>query len=197
MEDNGKKTFPGERRKHKRFDLSLVLAFQWGTKKDTLRTVDVSLGGIRIQTDTPIPIDEKLDLIILIEDGAIKPVGKVVRANPISNRMFDVGICFEDISHQCLNRLEEFLHGVTPQGDRAKPEKSLDQSILEAVESQPFELDKLKVNFLSWLSQSYPVDYQRYAHRPEIGMNEILDFLKSKGVDNLNIYYLMKSLRGG
>jgi hypothetical protein len=41
------------------------------------------------------------------------------------------------------------------------------------------------------------LDYERYAHRPEIRENDIRDFLKSKGVDQVDIHYLLNSLRVG
>ena len=197
MEGTEKPPFPRERRRHKRFELSLALAYQWGMTKGTLRTIDLSLGGVKIQTDGPIPVDERLDLIILFENEAIKPMGRVVRSNQSSIRKFDVGICFETISQQCFKRLERFLHRITPKGEAANREKPLDESDLTGLESKSFELDRLKGNFLRWLNKSYPGDYQRYAHRPVIGENEVWDFLKSKGIDKVNIYYLVKSLRGG
>ena len=197
MEGIGKTSFRRERRRHKRFDLSLALAYQWGMARGTFRTVDLSLGGVKIQSDIPIPVDESLDLVILIENEAVKPMGRVVRSDPSSNRKYDVGICFETISHQCLIRLDRFLHGITLKGEERKREEALDESGLKGLESKPFELDGLKANFLTWLYKSYPRDYQRYAYQPEIRENEIRDFLKSKGIDEVNIYYLIKSLRGG
>jgi len=197
MEGIGKTSFPRERRRHKRFELSLALAYQWGMTKGTLRTVDLSLGGVKIQSDIPIPVDERLDLIILIENEAVKPMGRVVRSNASSNRKYDVGICFETISHQCLIRLDRFLHGITLRGKQGKRKEALDKSDRERLGLQSLELDRLKTNFLRWLHKSYPGDYQGYAHRPEIGQNEIRNFLKNKGIDAVNIHYLMKSLRGG
>ena len=197
MEEVGTTSLPRERRRHKRFELSRALAYKWGMTKGILRTVDLSLGGVKIQTDSPIPVGEKVDLILLLEYEAIKPMGKVVRSNPSSNRKYDVGICFETISHQCLKRLERFLHGTTLKDKLAKREKALDQSGLKGLESRSFELDKLQGNFLRWLYKSYPGDYQRYARQPKIGENVIMDFLKSKGVDQVNIHYLLRSLRGG
>jgi hypothetical protein len=190
-----KTSFPNERRRYPRFDFSLALAYQWGNKKDTLRIVDLSLGGIKIQTGNPIPVDESLDLIILLENEVIKPVGKVVRSDAIASRMYDVGICFESISEQCVSRLEEFLHGIVLEGDQAKREQSPGQSGLEGLESKCLELDRVRVNFLRWLHKSYPGDYQRYERQPRIGENDIRDFLKSKGIDRINIYYLMRSLK--
>ena len=195
MEEVEKRSFHTERRKYPRFELSRALAFQWGMTKGTLRTIDVSLSGIKIQTDSPIPVDDRLDLIILLEYEAIKPMGKVIRSNLSSNGKYDVGICFETISDQCLKRLERFLHGTTLKEKLAEREKALDQSTLEGLEPKPFELDRLRANFLRWFHKSYPEDYQRYARQSKISENEIRDFMKSKGLDNLSIYYLMKSLR--
>jgi hypothetical protein len=167
-----------------------------GHDKGTLRTVDVSLGGIKIQTDIPIPVDERLDLIILIENEAVKPMGRVVRSDLSSNRKYDVGICFETISHQCLIRLDRFLHGIALKGERGKRKEALDKSDRESLGLQSLELDRLKANFLRWLYKSYPGDYQRYAHRPEIGEDEIKDFLKSKGIDTVNMHYLDEVIEG-
>lgn len=197
MEGIRKSLFTKERRRHKRFELSLTMAYQWGMVKGTLRTIDVSLGGVRIQTETPIPVDERLDLIILFENQAIKPVGKVVRSSPSSNQRHDIGIRFETISHQCLEQLERFLNGIPGEGKRANWEKARDESKSQGLESKPLQLDRLRGNFLRWVHHSYPGDYQRYAHRPVIGESEVWDFLRSKGIDKINIYYLMKSLKGG
>jgi hypothetical protein len=165
--------------------------------RGTLRTSDVSLGGVKIQADIPMPVDERLELIILLENEAIRPRGRVVRSNPSSNRKYDVGICFETISHQCLERLEHFL-GVTPgKTGEANRQKVLDESAVAGSVPKPFESGGLKGSFLGWLRQSYPGDLERYAHRNVIGEREIWDFLKSKGIDKVNIYYLMKSLKGG
>jgi hypothetical protein len=197
MDEDQDQSFRRDRRRHIRFVISLPLAYQWRTTKDTLRTIDISLGGVKIQTDSPIPIDETIDLTILMENEAINPVGRVIWSNLRSDWMFDVGICFESISDQCLDRLEQFLHGTTIEGDRAKRGNSVDQSFLEALDSRPHELNKLRGNFLRWLSKSYPADYKRYAGETVIGVYEIQTFLKNKGIDSLNIYYLIKSLREG
>jgi hypothetical protein len=197
MEEARRTSLHGERRRYPRFELSQALAYQWGVTKGTLRTVDLSLGGIKIQTDSPIPVDERWDLILLLKYEVIKPVGKTVWSNPSSYRKYDVGICFDTISHQCLKRLERFLNGTTLREELAKREKALDQSGLRVLESKSFELDRLRANFLRWLHRSYPWDYGRYADRPEIGENEVRDFLRIKGIDQFNVHYLLKSLRGG
>lgn len=193
----GRSRFPTERRRYPRFALPLALAYTCGATKDTLRTVDVSLGGTRIQTDRPIPVDERLNLIILFENEAIKPLGKVVRSSQSTNRKYDVGISFETMSHQCLKRVRRFLDGMAQKRGAADRGKDLDQSSLRRLQSKSFELDRLRHNFLTLLHKSYPWDYERYAVRPEIGTNEVRDFLRSKGIDQYNVHYLLKSLRCG
>ena len=84
-----------------------------------------------------------------------------------------------------------------PTKDQAKGKKLLDQSDIEMLESIRPRSERLREHFLSWLSQSHPGDFQRYADRPEISEDEIKDFLKSKGIDMLNVHYLMRFLRGG
>jgi hypothetical protein len=194
MEELGRRSFYTDRRSYPRFELSQALAYQWGLTKGTLRTVDVSLGGVRIQTERPIPVDGRLDLIILFQNEAIKPTGKVVRSVPSSNRKYDVGIYFEGISHCSLERLDRFLKGTTLREKLAKRNRALSQPGLEGLNLESFESDRLRANFLGWLHKSYPVDYQRYAHQSRMSENEIRAFLKRKGIDDLNIHYLMKSL---
>ena len=193
----GRSRFPTERRRYPRFELPLALAYECGATKGTLRTVDVSLGGTKIQNDRPIPVDEMLNLIILLENEAIKPLGRVVRSMQSSNRKYDVGISFESMSHQWLTRLKRFLDGMVQKRGAADRGNGFDESSLRRLQSKSFESDRLRLNFLKWLHRSYPWDYARYAYRLDIGGNEVRDFLRSKGIDQYNVHYLLKSLRGG
>jgi hypothetical protein len=45
--------------------------------------------------------------------------------------------------------------------------------------------------------RTYPWDYEKYAARPEIGENEIRDFLRIKEFDQVDTSYLLKSWKGG
>ena len=193
-EEMKRSRFPTERRRYPRFALPLALAYMCGATKDTLRTIDVSLGGTRIQPDRPIVVDERLNLIILFENEAIKPVGKVVRSGQWPNRKYDVGISFEAMSRQCVKRLARFLDGMAGKRASADWGKDLDQSRLRRLQPESFESDRLRRNFLTWVHKSYPWDYERYAVRPEIGTNDVRDFLRNKGIDQVNIHYLLKSL---
>jgi len=197
MEVVGRTSYSTERRRHPRLKLSQALAYEWGETGGTVRTVDLSLGGIKIQTDSPIPVDERLDLILVLDYEAINPVGKIVWSKPSSGGRYDVGISFETISHRCLNRLERFLEEIVVREKLARRQKDLDQSGPEGLESRSLESNRLRFNFLRWLHKSYPWDYESYTDRPQIGENEIMDFLRSKGFDQVDTDYLLKSLKGG
>ena len=80
---------------------------------------------------------------------------------------------------------------------QAEGEKLFGQSGLSDLEAKPLESGRLKDDFLRWLSRSYPTDFRIYASRLGVSENEIRDFLKGKGMDMFNIYYLIKSFRGG
>ena len=101
------------------------------------------------------------------------------------------------MSHWCLKRLERVLKGAALREKFAKLEKNLDQSGPEGLESKSLESDRLRFSFLRWLHKSYPWDYARYADRPQIGENEIRDFLRSRGFDQVDVDYLLESLRVG
>ena len=158
MEEVGRMSFHTERRSHPRFGLSQALAYQWGMTKGTLRTVDLSLAGIRIQTDSPMPADERFDLILLLDYEAIRLVGKRIWSNPLPHRKFDVGISFEAISQHFLERLDQFLKGTTLKDKPAKREKVLGQSGPEDLNAKSFESDRLRSSFLGWNRDEY------YAH---------------------------------
>ncbi len=128
MQEIGTILLARERRKHPRFELTQPLAYRWDMIKATFRTVDLSMGGIRIHTNSPMAVGERLNLIMLLQYGVIKPRGKVVWSNLSWNRKYDIGICFETISHQCLQRLTRFLEGTTLRNKLAQGEKALDQS---------------------------------------------------------------------
>jgi hypothetical protein len=45
--------------------------------------------------------------------------------------------------------------------------------------------------------RTYLWNYEKYAARPEIGENEIRDFLRIKEFDQVDTSYLLKSWKGG
>ncbi|NIS60348.1 MAG: hypothetical protein GTO13_06525 [Proteobacteria bacterium] len=123
MQEIGTILLARERRKHPRFELAHPLAYRWDMAKAIFRTVDLSMGGMRVHTNGPMAVGERLNLIMLLQYEVIKPRGKVVWSNPSSNRKYDSGISFETISHQCLQRLTRFLKETALRNKRAQGRK--------------------------------------------------------------------------
>jgi hypothetical protein len=94
------------------------------------------------------PADERLDLILLLDYGAVRLAGKTVWAKALPHRKFDVGISFETISRHVLERLDRFLKGTTVRDKLAKRETVLGQSGLEGFNAKSFESDRLRSGFL-------------------------------------------------
>jgi hypothetical protein len=117
--------------------------------------VDLSLGGVKIQTDSPMPVDERLDIILLADYETVELVGKIVWAKPLPHRKFDIGISFETISHQSFEQLDRLLKGTTPRDKPERREKDFDQSGPEDVNAQSFESDRLRNSFLGWKQDAY------------------------------------------
>ena len=109
--------------------------------------MDLSLGGVKIQTDSPMPGDERVDIIHLVDYETVRLVGKIVWAKPLPHRKFDIGISFETISHQSFERLDRFLKGTTLRDEPSKREKVLGQSGLEDLNAESSESDRLRGSF--------------------------------------------------
>lgn len=148
-------SFDTEKRKYPRFELSQALAYRCGTTKGTLLTGDLSLGGVKIQTASPMPADERLDIMLLVDFETVRLVGKIAWVRPLPYRKFEIGISFETISHQSFERLDRFLKTTTPRDEPAEREKDLGQSGPEGVNTKSDESDRLRSGFLGWKRDEY------------------------------------------
>jgi hypothetical protein len=155
MEEVEQMSFHPEKRMYPRFELSQALAYRCGTTKGTLLTADLSLGGVKIQTDSPMPADERVDIILLVDYETVRLAGKIVWAKPLPSRKFDIGISFEAISYQSFEQLDRFLKGTTLRDKPAKHEKGLGQSGPEDSNTKSFESDRLRSSFPGWKRDEY------------------------------------------
>ena len=144
-----------DKRRYHRFELSQALAYRCGTTKGTLCTVDLSLGGVKIQTDSPMPPDEQVDIMLLVDFETVRLVGKIAWAKPLAYRKFDIGISFETISHQSFERLDRFLKETTLRDKPAERDKDLGQSRPEDVNAKSSESDRVRNGFLGWERDEY------------------------------------------
>ena len=104
-----------KQRKHERID-SLNLLNYTGFDKNgekTLqgmgRTLNVSQGGILLETHLSFPQDCHISLTIGLEDEMIDIEGKIVYSREGENRKYESGIEFFEINEDCMRILNKYI----------------------------------------------------------------------------------------
>jgi hypothetical protein len=69
------------------------------------RTLDVSEGGVKIETHRKLDRGTELELDIAVEDKIISAKGEVLRAEELQEGLFGIGIRFTAISEEDRNFL--------------------------------------------------------------------------------------------
>ena len=83
-----------ERRRHRRLELiNLVVYKQFEIEKIT-KTINLSIGGMKMRTEFPVPLHEELEIAIKIGDDIFRSQGKVIYANERKDGDFDIGVNF-------------------------------------------------------------------------------------------------------
>ena len=98
-----------EKRKHPRVEtnkrISFVLKDDEGNrvKAGTGRTINISQGGILIETDTPFTWQDFLQMSIDVEGELVTILGKVVYCNTVDSGTFRTGIEFLKTNEKILS----------------------------------------------------------------------------------------------
>ncbi len=98
-----------ERRRHRRFELiNLVVYKQFEIEKIT-KTINLSMGGMQMRTEFPVPLHEELEISIRIDGDTFKSEGKVIYANERKDGDYDIGLNFINAPKESLNLLSQYL----------------------------------------------------------------------------------------
>jgi len=98
-----------ERRRHRRLELiNLVVYKQFEIEKIT-KTINLSIGGMKMRTEFPVPLHEELEIAIKIGDDIFRSQGKVIYANERKDGDFDIGVNFINSPEGSLNLLNQYL----------------------------------------------------------------------------------------
>ena len=111
MENSG-----AERRKHARLDLALVVSYKVTgevPQPTDLReglSGDISLGGIRLMTPSPLKNGTVLELdIVLMKGKTIAAEGEVVWQNKISQTSYETGVVIKNMPNADKKVFMEFV----------------------------------------------------------------------------------------
>jgi len=100
---------PKDRRRHRRFELiNLVVYKQFEIEKVT-KTINLSMGGMKMRTEFPVPLHEELEISIKIGDDVFQSEGKVIYVNEGKDGAFSIGVNFINTAEESLNLLSQYL----------------------------------------------------------------------------------------
>lgn len=74
------------------------------------RSMNVSLGGVRLQSSFPVDSGEVLDITMVLGENLVTFKGKVVYVKSSKNQGFELGISIEDIEDQDRIALTRFIY---------------------------------------------------------------------------------------
>ena len=103
------------KRKHERIDSLNLLNYkvidQAGeqTSQGMGRTLNVSQGGILLETHISFPLGYHISLHIGLEDDMIEIKGKIVYCRESENRRYESGIEFFDITEDAMRVLNKYI----------------------------------------------------------------------------------------
>ena len=76
------------------------------------KTINISLGGLKVQTCEHVPVNEPVEFSLNLEGSTIRSIGRVIYKYLEADGQCNLGIAFEDISFENLNLLTEHFQKV-------------------------------------------------------------------------------------
>lgn len=98
----------GERRKFPRFPVKKqVVCFRYG-KEMVMRTLDISLGGLKLEAPFDLGVGESMDFAILADGSRIRGKGRILATDDFRNKVH-ARLCFDHTSNMDIRRLSHCL----------------------------------------------------------------------------------------
>jgi len=108
-----------EKRRFPRLDsVHLVSYTQLDDEKNTLdmgicKSLDLSLGGVTIQTHRSFPVNALLEMVIAIEERLVRLKGRVVHARKAGKGKHEIGVCFTEVEEQDRAGIQHFFEKIS------------------------------------------------------------------------------------
>ncbi len=99
-----------DRRKHKRLELTNLVAYKNFYIEEVSETINISIGGMKIKTEFPIDLDENLDVSLRIDEKEFKSQAKVIYCNAMEDETYEVGLKFEKTAESDVRLLDQYLN---------------------------------------------------------------------------------------
>jgi hypothetical protein len=100
---------PPEKRAHPRYPVQKIASYNWQGRKLLTLTLDLGLGGMRINSHFHFPKDERVGFKLVLGADSIRPKGRVAYSGFLPNKQSISGIQFIEISAKDHMLLHEYL----------------------------------------------------------------------------------------
>jgi len=105
-------TTPREKRKFPRFALKkTVICFRYG-RQMTMRALDISLGGLKLEANFDLGVGESMNLVILINGTRIPCKGRIVAIEDFKNKVH-ARVRFARASDSDFRKLSDYLNSLS------------------------------------------------------------------------------------
>lgn len=100
-----------ERRRFERFYASTVLIYKKNSARNVAQTINISLVGVKISSESELPRDHTLDLMLVLKDKAYQFKADVVYSEKVEKNFFRYysGLKFIDLSPEDKTILEDYF----------------------------------------------------------------------------------------
>jgi hypothetical protein len=157
---------PGEKRWHSRLECAGSAAVQSRGSQFPVKGLikDVSQGGIYVEVTTPLAVKSKVSLTMSIEGIAFEATGVVRTSYP----MVGMGISFQEISQENVQKLNQVLEKVTSRKQTDQPAHSSTQAASQGARPSALRLDAYPVRVLVMACQALATDFEQWkgTHTP-------------------------------
>ena len=102
-----------ERRRHRRLELTNLVAYKSFGIEEVTETINISLGGMQIRTEFALEKDENLDVSLRIGEEEFKSRARVMYCNSRNDQAYEVGLKFEGTSRRYRTLLDQYLSNQT------------------------------------------------------------------------------------
>jgi hypothetical protein len=101
-----------EKRKFPRFPVTKpVICFRYG-RQMTMRTLDMSLGGLKLEANFDLQVGESIDLVILTNGARIPCKGRILAIEDFKHKVH-ARLCFANVSKIGFQRLSNYLNALS------------------------------------------------------------------------------------
>ncbi len=103
-----------ERRRFERFYTSAPLIYKINRSREVTKTINISLGGIKILTDLKLPLAETLDLTLILGKKACQLKGDIVYSEKAKGELlkYHSGIEFKELTSEDRKILEDYFASI-------------------------------------------------------------------------------------